>query len=89
MQAKLLCSGNDGFRHYKRDDVYDGDGDWIRSVLASGLAEPLDEKARSFIENPAMISRYARASMQGIATERRINTGDTASVVIEDSIKKG
>lgn len=79
MKARLLCEGNDGARHYAAGDEYTGDGEWIRRLLINGLAEPLDEQAKTLVATPAQVERYGSAVHKSAADSLAVKITEPAA----------
>lgn len=72
MKAKVRVSGTDGNDHYDKDATVDRDSEWLRKLLANGLAEPLDEQARDLCEDPAQIERYRSETFTALAARKGV-----------------
>lgn len=58
MQARMRVQGNDGYDSYLAGAVASRDSEWLRRMLANGLAEPLDGEARTFCAIAFQVERH-------------------------------
>lgn len=66
MRAKILVDGFDGEQSYVAGDFLDGDGEFVRRMLANKLALPADTQAERFMESRNSLA-YRRAALQTLA----------------------
>lgn len=66
MKVKAKISGFDGTKSFAPGDDLAGDGEYLRSLLANSLADPIDEAAKAFVADKALMERHSQPELSAV-----------------------